>query len=131
LPHAIPPLRLRLLGPLPVVTCAFGASFSDQVPRRAHFGAGFAVDGNVPTKLLVRAAGPTLADPVLEIRPLGSGTVVARNDNRTGTAVLKTAFASAGAFAFATDDARDAAPALGLPPGASTVSGKYIQPASS
>ncbi len=96
---------------------------------------GFIVDGNVPRKLLIRAVGPTLgafgvggtlADPVLELRPLGSENVVATNDDWRGTAALKAAFASVGAFSFASDTSKDAAIALELPPGAytATVSGK-------
>ncbi len=97
--------------------------------------AGFVVNGNVPKKLLLRAVGPTLgafgvggtlADPVLALRPLGSETVVATNDDWRGTAALKAAFAGVGAFAFADDASRDAALVIELPPGAytATVSGK-------
>jgi hypothetical protein len=96
---------------------------------------GFNVNGNVPKKLLIRAVGPTLgafgvggtlADPVLDVRPLGVDTVVATNDDWRGTAALKAAFASVGAFAFSADNSRDAALAIELPPGAytATVSGK-------
>jgi hypothetical protein len=96
---------------------------------------GFNVSGNVPKKLLLRAVGPTLgafgvggtlADPVLDVRPLGVDNVVATNDDWRGTATLKAAFASVGAFAFAADNSRDAALAIELPPGAytATVSGK-------
>jgi hypothetical protein len=97
--------------------------------------AGFVVSGTLPKRLLLRAAGPTLAafgvggtlaDPVLTLRPLGSETIVAANDDWAGTAALKTAFASVGAFAFTSDTSRDAALVLDLPPGAytATVSGK-------
>jgi hypothetical protein len=96
---------------------------------------GFVLNGNVPKRLLIRAVGPTLgafgvggtlADPVLEIRPLGSEEVIALNDDWRGTAALKAAFASVGAFAFAADASRDAALAIELPPGAytATVSGR-------
>lgn len=96
---------------------------------------GFVVNGNVPKRLLIRAVGPTLgafgvggtlADPVLVIKPLGSETVVASNDNWRGTAALKAAYASVGAFAFANDASADAALAIELPPGAytATVTGK-------
>ncbi len=96
---------------------------------------GFTVNGNVPKKLLIRAVGPTLgafgvggtlADPVLEVRPLGVDNVVATNDDWRGTPALKAAFAGVGAFAFAADNSRDAAVAIELPPGAytATVSGK-------
>jgi hypothetical protein len=97
--------------------------------------AGFVVNGTLPKRLLLRAAGPTLAafgvgnslaDPRLVLRPLNSDTIVAANDDWGGTAALKAAFASVGAFPFAADDARDAALVLELPPGAytATVSGK-------
>ena len=91
--------------------------------------AGFVINGNVPKKLLIRAIGPTLgvfgvggtlADPVLAIRPLGSDSVIATNDNWNGTAALKTAFARVGAFNLAVDTSRDAAIAVELPPGAYT-----------
>ncbi|MDO8539627.1 MAG: FG-GAP-like repeat-containing protein [Opitutaceae bacterium] len=96
---------------------------------------GFVVSGNVPKKLLIRAVGPTLGvfgvggtlvDPVLELRPLGSTNIVATNDDWRGTAALKTAFTSVGAFAFAVDASKDAAIAIELPPGAytATVTGK-------
>ncbi len=97
--------------------------------------AGFVVNGTLPKRLLVRAIGPTLAgfgvgatlaDPVLTLRPLGSETVVATNDDWAGTAALKAAFSSVGAFAFTSDTSKDAALVLELPPGAytATVSGK-------
>ncbi len=92
--------------------------------------AGFVIDGTLPKKLLLRAAGPTLAafgigntlaDPVLTLRALGGDTILAANDDWGGTAALKAAFASVGAFAFATDRSLDSALALELPPGAYTV----------
>jgi hypothetical protein len=97
--------------------------------------AGFVIDGTLPKKILLRAAGPTLAafgvgntlaDPVLTLRPLGTDNIVATNDDWAGTPALKAAFASVGAFVFAADSSRDAALMLELPPGAytATVSGK-------
>lgn len=96
---------------------------------------GFVVSGNVPKKFLVRASGPTLAlfgvggtlaDPVLEIRPHGAENIIATNDDWRGTAALKTAFTSVGAFPFPSETSRDAALAIELPPGGytATVSGK-------
>lgn len=96
---------------------------------------GVVVNGNVPKRLLIRAVGPTLgafgvsgtlADPVLVVRPLGSDTIVATNDNWRGTTALKATFASVGAFGFASDTSADAAVAIELPPGAytATVTGK-------
>ncbi len=97
--------------------------------------AGFVVNGTMPKKLLIRASGPSLAtfgvggtlvDPVLTVRPLGSDSVVATNDDWGGTAALKAAFASVGAFAFTLDTSKDAALVVELPAGAytATVSGK-------
>lgn len=97
--------------------------------------AGFVVNGNVPKRLLIRAIGPTLgafgvggtlADPMLVVKPLGSDTVVAINDNWRGTAALKAAYAAVGAFPLANDASADAAVAIELPPGAytATVTGK-------
>ena len=96
---------------------------------------GFVVSGNIPKKLLIRAVGPTLgafgvggtlADPVLQVRPLGSENIVATNDDWRGTPALKGAFSSVAAFTFTADTSRDAAIAIELPPGAytATVSGK-------
>ncbi len=68
----------------------------------------------------------TLADPVLEIRPLGAENIIATNDDWRGTAALKAAFTSVGAFPFPSETSRDAALAIELPPGGytATVSGK-------
>ena len=91
--------------------------------------AGFSVSGNVPKKLLIRATGPTLGvfgvggtlvDPVLEVRPLGVDNIVATSDDWRGAAALKAAYASVGAFPFASDDSKDAAIAIELPPGGYT-----------
>ena len=119
-----------------------GSGRLDNVSARAEVGtgadilaAGFAIGGTAPKRLLLRAVGPTLglfgvggtlADPVLAIRPLGRETLSAQNDDWAGTAALKAAFASVGAFAFADDASRDAAVVVELPPGTytATVSGK-------
>ncbi len=96
---------------------------------------GFVVNGTLPKKLLIRAAGPTLAvfgvdntlaDPALTLRPLGSEGIVAANDDWAGTAALKGAFTSVGAFPFPSNNSRDAALVIELPPGAytATISGK-------
>ncbi len=96
---------------------------------------GFVVSGNVPKKLLLRGVGGTLiafgvsgalADPVLEVRPLGSENIVAINDDWRGTQPLKAAFLSVGAFNLSSEFSRDSAIAIELPPGAytATVSGK-------
>lgn len=91
---------------------------------------GFAVTGNVPRKLLIRAVGPTLgtfgvggtlADPVLAVRKEGDENIVASNDDWRGAAALKTAFTTVGAFALDADTSSDAALAIELPPGVYTV----------
>jgi hypothetical protein len=85
---------------------------------------GFVVGGTTPLRVLVRAVGPTLANfgvsGVLENPRLDLSSVGARvgeNDNWDGTAELKAAFASVGAFPLAADDSRDAALVVRLTPG--------------
>lgn len=93
--------------------------------------AGFAVSGNRPLRLLVRAAGPALRkfgltqvmdDPRLTVYR-ADGTVLATNDDwelGPGSAEVAAAARTTGAFAF--DPAsRDAALLLDLPPGTATV----------
>ncbi len=99
--------------------------------------AGFALGaGTTPaaTKpLLVRAIGPalgsfgvtgTLADPAVELAPLGAARL-ATNDNWSGTTALKNAFAAVGAFPLADDTSGDAALLVAPSTGAytATVSG--------
>lgn len=118
-----------------------GALFTATTPRlvnvsaRTQVGtgdnvliAGFVVGGASPVRVLVRAVGPTLAgfgvggtlaNPVLELFN-GSSTKVADNDDWAGTVELKAAFASVGAFAFASDGSRDAALTATLQPGSYT-----------
>lgn len=90
---------------------------------------GFVIGGTLPKRVLIRVVGPglsafgvggTLADPQLSVIPLGLNVTVARNDNWGGTAELKAAFASAGAFALP-DTSKDAAVVVQLPPGGFTV----------
>lgn len=90
--------------------------------------AGFVVGGASPVRVLVRAVGPTLAgfgvggtlaNPKLELFN-ASSVKVADNDDWAGTAELKAAFASVGAFAFASDGSRDAALTATLQPGSYT-----------
>ncbi len=87
--------------------------------------AGFVVGGTSPVRVLVRATGPTLAsfgvsgtlaNPRLELFN-ASAAKIAENDDWAGTAELKAAFSSVGAFAFANDASRDAALTAILPPG--------------
>jgi hypothetical protein len=69
-----------------------------------------------PLPLVIRAAGPSLGalgfpgtalDPKLET--FAGSTKTGENDNWGGTAALKSAFASVGAFPFASDSSKDAA----------------------
>ena len=80
--------------------------------------------------MLIRVVGPTLGnfgvsgtmvDPRLEVIPGGQTFVVANNDNWGGTAALKAAFATTGAFSFADDGSLDAVVVVRLPPGPYTV----------
>jgi len=91
--------------------------------------AGFSIQGNAPKRLLIRAIGPgltsygvagVLADPRLDLYPLGQSTATAANDNWGGTAALKTAFTAASAFSL-TDSSTDAALIVTLDPGGYSV----------
>lgn len=91
--------------------------------------AGFTIQGNAPKRVLLRAIGPGLApynvsgalvNPRLDVYPLGKSVPIAGNDDWAGTAELKAAFASSGAFSLV-DTSRDAALILSLDPGAYTV----------
>ena len=94
---------------------------------------GFVIGGTAPKQLLIRAAGPVLAqsfgvggvlsDPQLTVRPLGRATVVGfNNDWGDGgqEATLRLAFLAAGAFDLPAGS-RDAALLVRLPPGGYTV----------
>lgn len=91
--------------------------------------AGFVIKGSGSKRLLVRAIGPglgqfgvtsLLANPQVELVPLGSPTVLMHNDNWGGADSLKSAFAAAGAFAIP-NDSLDSAVVATLPPGGYTV----------
>ncbi|MEJ6602515.1 MAG: immunoglobulin domain-containing protein [Opitutaceae bacterium] len=91
---------------------------------------GFVIDGDGAMTMLIRVVGPTLGnfgvsgtmvDPRLEVIPGGQTFVVANNDNWGGTAALKAAFATTGAFSFADDGSLDAVVVVRLPPGPYTV----------
>ena len=91
--------------------------------------AGFVVGGTGTKSLLIRAVGPGLAqfgvtgwlaDPQLQVIPAGQSTAVASNDDWGGTAALKSAFTTAGAFVLP-DASKDAAVFVCLPPGGYTV----------
>lgn len=91
---------------------------------------GFVIDGSGAKTMLIRVVGPTLGgfgvlntmtDPRLEVIPLNQDFVVASNDDWSGTAALKAAFATTGAFGFPDDGSLDAAVVVRLPPGGYTV----------
>jgi cyclophilin family peptidyl-prolyl cis-trans isomerase len=97
---------------------------------------GFVVEGGAIT-VLVRVAGPaisgdpynvpgTMDDPMLEVVPAGQSFSAAVNNDWGGTAELKAAFASTGAFAFPDDNSKDAAVLVRLPPGAYTVKAEGV-----
>jgi alpha-tubulin suppressor-like RCC1 family protein len=86
--------------------------------------AGFVITGNTPKTLLIRGLGPTLAsygvtgvltDPQLSL--YNGGTLVTSNDDWSGTAALKTAFATVGAVPLVSDASKDAALLVTLQPG--------------
>lgn len=87
--------------------------------------AGFVVGGSASVRVLVRAAGPSLTafgvsgalvNPKLEL--YGAGTAkIGENDDWAGTAELKAAATSVGAFGFASDTSKDAALIATLAPG--------------
>jgi len=91
---------------------------------------GFVIDGTGAKTMLIRVGGPllagfgipgTMADPRLEVIPGGQTFVIAENDNWGGTAELKAAFTTTGAFAFDSDGSLDAAVLVRLPPGSYTI----------
>ena len=91
---------------------------------------GFVIDGDGAKTMLIRVVGPTLAgfgvpgtmtDPRLEVIPGGQTFSIASNDNWGGTAALKAAFQTTGAFAFPDDASLDAVVVVRLPPGSYTV----------
>jgi hypothetical protein len=91
--------------------------------------AGFAISGNAPKRLLIRAVGPGLAafgvgnpltDPQLGLVPLGRSEPIATNDDWPDADALRAAFIAAGAFALP-PGSKDAALVITLEPGAYTV----------
>lgn len=78
------------------------------VPPGGSLTPGFVLAGSGTKRLLVRAAGPTLArfgltsplaDPRLELVPFGASAALAANDDWSATAPLAAATTAAGAFA--------------------------------
>ncbi len=88
------------------------------VPAGGALTPGFVLQGNTTKGLVIRAIGPTLgafgvsgtlADPVLEVIPLGGTVSIAANDNWGGGTAMQNAFARVGAFPLATASSTDAA----------------------
>ncbi|MBL9187796.1 MAG: immunoglobulin domain-containing protein [Opitutaceae bacterium] len=93
------------------------------VPAGGTLTPGFVIQGDASKALVIRAVGPTLAafglagtlaDPTMEVIPLGATTPIAANDNWGGSAALANAFARVGAFALATPGSNDASVATSL-----------------
>ncbi len=91
--------------------------------------AGFAISGNAPKRLLIRAIGPGLApfgvanalpDPQLGLVPLGGSEPIATNDDWPDLVNVRAAFSAAGAFTLPAGS-KDAALVITLEPGAYTV----------
>ena len=94
------------------------------VPPGGALTPGFVLQGNARKPVLIRAIGPTLAafgvggtlaDPVMEVIPLGESAPVASNDNWGGSPALSTAFSKVGAFALAAASSGDASVEASLP----------------
>ncbi|MBS0631647.1 MAG: hypothetical protein JSS11_07010 [Verrucomicrobia bacterium] len=92
---------------------------------------GFVIQGNSPKTLLIRGVGPTLtslgvpgalADPQLYLynKDNNDTVLIGTNDNWGGTTELKTAFATVGAGALASDSSKDAAMLVTLASGTYT-----------
>lgn len=91
---------------------------------------GFVIDGSGAKTMLIRVVGPSLTDfgvsgvmedPRLSLIPAGQTNIIAQNDDWGGTAELKAAFTTTGAFQLSSDGSLDAAVLVRLPPGAYTV----------
>jgi predicted Zn-dependent protease len=113
-------MRTRLIN---LSTLGFAASGDNALV------AGFAIQGNAPKRLLIRAIGPGLIDfgvtgwmsnPRLDVYATGGTTPITGNDDWSGTSDLSTTFTAAGAFPLATGS-RDGACIVSLAPGTYTV----------
>jgi hypothetical protein len=91
--------------------------------------AGFAINGNAPKRLLIRAVGPGLApfgvadllpNPQIGVVPSGAAEPIAINDDWVDLPETRALFIGAGAFSLVAGS-RDAILVLTLPPGAYTV----------
>jgi hypothetical protein len=93
------------------------------VPVGGALTPGFVLQGNASKALVIRAVGPTLgsfgvsgtlADPMMEVIPLGGTVPVAANDNWGGGSALQSAFARVGAFPLILATSADASVATSL-----------------
>ena len=93
------------------------------VPPGGALTPGFVLQGNAPKSVVIRAVGPTLgafgvggtlADPVMDVVPLGTSVAIATNDNWGGAPTLQTAFSRVGAFPLATATSADSSVELAL-----------------
>jgi len=93
------------------------------VPPGGSLTPGFVLQGTPTKTVVIRAVGPTLgafgvggtlADPVMDVIPLGSSTAVATNDNWGGGSALIAAFSRVGAFPLVTGTSTDASVATSL-----------------
>jgi hypothetical protein len=87
------------------------------VPAGGTLTPGFVLRGDAMKTVVIRAVGPglaqfgvggTLADPVMEVIPLGGTAAIAANDNWGGGAALASAFTRVGAFPLASASSTDA-----------------------
>lgn len=87
------------------------------VPPGGALTPGFVLQGSATKTVVIRGVGPTLgsfgvgdtlADPIMDVIPLGGATAVATNDNWGGTSALRDAFAQVGAFPLAAATSADA-----------------------
>jgi hypothetical protein len=90
---------------------------------------GFVIGGSTSETVLIRAAGPMLAnfgvgevmpDPQIVVRPLNSTTVVGSNTGWAGNAQLSAAASTVGAFQFTDASSNDSAVIVTLAPGGYT-----------
>ncbi len=119
-----------------IVTVAVGGtsrlvnvSTRGYVPAGGSLTPGFVLQGSATKALVIRAVGPTLgafgvggalADPVMDVIPLGTTTAIATNDNWGGSAALSAAFGKVGAFALAASSSQDASVETALPASGAT-----------
>lgn len=97
-----------------------------QIDPGSDLAVGFVLGGNTPRAILVRGVGPSLAafglgglmeNPQLDLFNNRTGQLITSNGDWGGSAELTTAFSTTGAFALRSNDSKDAALVITLPPG--------------